>query len=84
MEYKKTLDENRFIDFKELARELGLDKEDKKRLKRVATKLQKVGDVRFIYIDDELFALKSADYSDFIRILKEDKEELKLVDKSII
>ena len=63
--------ENDFMELKELAKELGIeDKRLFKRFKKAARTMQKQGDFRFVIINDEVYALKNADYSDFIEALK--------------
>lgn len=64
------LEENNFIELKDLARDLELNKTERKKFKRAAKELKESGDFRFIEIDDEIYALKDADYSDFIEALK--------------
>ncbi|HGZ70830.1 MAG TPA: DUF3972 domain-containing protein [Nitratifractor sp.] len=71
VEHKKDpLEENNFIELKDLARDLELNKTERKKFKRAAKELKESGDFRFIEIDDEIYALKDADYSDFIEALK--------------
>jgi len=69
LERNKLIDEKNYIDIKELARVLDLDKTQRKRFKKVATKLHESGDFRFTLIENELYALKNADYSDFLKLL---------------
>ncbi len=69
--FTATSTENDFIEIKELAKELGIeDKKLFKRFKKAAKTMQKQGDFRFVIIEDEVYALKDADYSDFIEALR--------------
>jgi len=70
LENNSVVDVKNYIDIKELARVLNLDKSERKKFKKAAIKLQESGDFRFTIIEDELYALKSADYSDFLEALK--------------
>lgn len=71
LEHKKDpLEENNFIDLKELSKILDLNKTERKKFKRAAKELYEGGDFRFIEIDKEIYALKDADYSDFVEALK--------------
>ena len=70
LERNDIIDVKNYIDIKELARVLNLDKSERKKFKKAAIKLQEGGDFRFTLIEDELYALKSADYSDFLEALK--------------
>ncbi len=70
LENNSVVDAKNYIDIKELARVLNLDKSERKKFKKAAIKLQESGDFRFTIIEDELYALKSADYSDFLEALK--------------
>ena len=64
-------EENNFIGIKDLARKLGIvDKNLFKRFKKVAKTMQKQGDFRFVLMENDIYALKDADYSDFIEALK--------------
>ncbi len=67
---KDPREENNFIELKELAKILNLNKSERKRFKRAVKDLYEGGDFRFIEIDSEIYALKDADYSDFIEALK--------------
>jgi len=67
---KDPLDENNFIELKELAKALNLTKTERKKFKRAAKELYESGDFRFIEIDDDIYALKDADYTDFAEALK--------------
>jgi len=64
------IDEKNYIEVKELAKSLNLDKGERKKFKRAAKELQESGDFRFIEIEDEIYALKSASYDDFLEALK--------------
>jgi hypothetical protein len=71
VEHKKDpREENNFIELKELAQNLELTKTERKKFKRAAKELKESGDFRFIEIDNEIYALKDADYSDFLEALK--------------
>ena len=71
LEYKsEPMDENSFIEIKDLGKSLGLNKEERKKFKKAATALLKNGDFRFVEIENELYALKDADYSDFIEAIR--------------
>jgi len=73
IEHKKDpMKENDFIEIKELAKSLGLDKAQRKKFKKAAIAMQKNGDFRFVIVENDVFALKTADYSDFLEALKED------------
>jgi predicted DNA-binding transcriptional regulator AlpA len=65
--------ENDFIEIKELAKSLGLDKSKRKKFKKAAIAMQKNGDFRFVIVENDVFALKTADYSDFLEALKEEE-----------
>ncbi len=67
---KDPLEENNFIELKDLAKILDLNKIERKKFKRAAKELHESGDFRFIEIDNEIYALKEADYSDFLEALK--------------
>ncbi len=67
---KDPLEENNFIELKELAKILDLSKAERKKFKRAAKELYEGGDFRFIEIDEDIYALKDADYSDFAEALK--------------
>ena len=67
---KDPLQENNFIELKELAKMLDLSKTERKKFKRAAKELYESGDFRFLEIDDDIYALKDADYSDFVEALK--------------
>ena len=64
------VDVKNYISVRELSKVLNLDKSDRKRFKKAALKMQESGDFRFTIIEDELYALKNADYSDFLEALK--------------
>ncbi len=64
------VDVKNYISVRELSKVLNLDKNDRKRFKKAALKMQESGDFRFTIIEDELYALKNADYSDFLEALK--------------
>jgi hypothetical protein len=70
LERNSIVDVKNYIDIKELARVLNLDKTERKKFKKAASKLQENGDFRFTIIEEELYALKSADYNDFLEALK--------------
>ena len=63
---KNDIEQNDFIELKELLRHLGLNKTERKKFKKVAKNMQKQGDFRFVIVDNEIYALKNANYSDFI------------------
>ncbi len=67
---KDPREENNFVELKELAKHLDLNKTERKKFKRAAKELKDGGDFRFVEIDDEIYALKDADYSDFLEALK--------------
>ena len=70
IEYKKDpIEENNFIEIKDLSKSLGLNKEERKKFKKAAISMQKQGDFRFVEIEGELYALKDADYSDFLEAI---------------
>jgi hypothetical protein len=70
LEYQDhTVEKSDFIDIKELTKELGLDKEERKKFRKIIKKMVKSNDFRFVYMENELYALKDADYSDFLEIL---------------
>ena len=70
IEHKKSpIDENSFVNIKELSKILGLGKVERKKFKKAATAIQKSGDFRFVEVEDEIFALKDADYSDFLEAI---------------
>ena len=64
------IDINNYIELNELAKNLKLSKRDKSKFIKAAKKLQNSGDFRFIEIDNELYALKSASYDDFLEAFK--------------
>lgn len=66
---KSPLEENNFIELKELIEGFNLNKNQRKKFKRAAKKLLESGDFRFIEIEEEIFVLKDADYSDFLEAL---------------
>jgi len=70
LEQNSVVDANNYISVRELARVLNLDKSERKKFKKAASKLQESGDFRFTIIEDELYALKNADYRDFLEALK--------------
>ncbi len=70
IEHKSPIEENNFIEIKELAKKLGLDKSERKKFKKAAIAMQKNGDFRFVEVENELFALKDADYSDYLEALR--------------
>jgi len=71
IEHKKSpIDENSFVDIKELSKMLGLSKDERKRFKKAALAMQKQGDFRFVEVEDELFALKDANYNDFLEAIE--------------
>ncbi len=71
LEHKSSaIDENSFVDIKELGKSLGLSKDERKKFKKAAASLLKNGDFRFVEIENELYALKDADYSDFIEAIR--------------
>ena len=71
IEHKKNpIDENSFVDIKELSKMLGLSKDERKKFKKAAIGMQKSGDFRFVEIEDELYALRDANYSDFIEAIR--------------
>ncbi len=67
---KKSIDENSFVDIKELSKMLNLNKEERKKFKKAAQGVQKSGDFRFVEIEKELYALRDANYSDFLEAIK--------------
>lgn len=69
IEHKNPIEENNFIEIKELAKSLGLDKNERKKFKKAAVAMQKNGDFRFVTIEGEVYALKDANYSDFIEAI---------------
>jgi len=70
IEHKKNpIEENSFIDIKELSKKLGLSKDERKKFKKAATAMLKNGDFRFVEVEDEIFALKDANYSDFLEAI---------------
>jgi len=70
IEHKEPIEENSFIELKELAKILGLNKEERKKFRKAAIALQKQGDFRFVEMDNDIFALRYADYSDFLKALR--------------
>jgi len=71
IEHKKDpIDQNSFIDIKELSKKLGLNKDERKKFKKAANAMLKNGDFRFVEVEDELFALKDANYSDFLEAIR--------------
>jgi len=70
LERNSVVDVKNYIEIKELAKVLNLDKSDRKKFKKAASKLQESGDFRFTIIENELYALRSADYSDFLEALQ--------------
>jgi hypothetical protein len=64
------VDEKNYIEVNELAKSLNLDKKERKRFKKAAKELQESGDFRFIEIEDDIYALKSASYDDFLEALR--------------
>jgi len=70
LEKNSVVDVNNYISIRELAKVLNLDKTQRKKFKKAASKMQESGDFRFTIIEDDIYALKSADYSDFIEALK--------------
>ena len=69
LEHINPIDENDFIDIKELSNILNLTKEERKKFRKAAKGMVKSGDFRFVIVDSELYALKNADYSDFLEAL---------------
>jgi len=69
LEQINPIDENDFIDIKELSNILNLTKEERKKFRKAAKGMVKSGDFRFVIVDSELYALKNADYSDFLEAL---------------
>ena len=67
---KDPREENNFIELKELTKIFELSKIERKRFKRAAKELYESGDFRFIEIDNDIYALKDADYSDFTEAFK--------------
>jgi len=70
LEHIDPIEANDFIELKELSRILNLNKEERKRFRKAAKSMLKNGDFRFVMVEDELYALKNADYSDFLEALK--------------
>jgi len=71
IEYKKDpIDQNSFVDIKELSKKLGLNKDERKKFKKAANGMLKNGDFRFVEVEDELYALKDANYSDFLEAIR--------------
>ena len=69
LEQINPIDENDFIDIKELSAILNLTKDERKKFRKAARGMVKSGDFRFVIVDSELYALKNADYSDFLEAL---------------
>jgi len=71
IEHKKNpIDENSFVDIKELSKMLGLSKDERKKFKKAAQGMQKSGDFRFVEIEKEIYALRDANYSDFLEAIR--------------
>jgi hypothetical protein len=66
---KNAIEQNDFIELKELVRILGLNKDERKKFKKVAKNMQKQGDFRFLIVENDIYALKNANYSDFIEAI---------------
>jgi len=64
------IDEKNYIEVSELAKSFNLDKKERKKFKKAAKELLESGDFRFIDIGNEIYALKSASYDDFLEALK--------------
>ncbi len=60
------IDEKSYIEIKELAKYLGLDKKERKQFTKHATKLFNRGDFRFVDVNNEIYGLKGAIYDDFL------------------
>jgi polyhydroxyalkanoate synthesis regulator phasin len=65
------IEQNDFVDLKELSKSLGLTKEERKKFKKVAKTLVKQGDFRFVVVENDIFALKNANYSDFTEAINQ-------------
>jgi polyhydroxyalkanoate synthesis regulator phasin len=63
------IEQNDFVDLKELSKSLGLTKEERKKFKKIAKNLVKQGDFRFVVVENDIFALKNANYSDFREVI---------------
>ena len=63
------IEQNDFIELKELSKILGLNKDERKKFKKVAKNMQKQGDFRFVVVENDIYALKNANYSDFIEAI---------------
>ena len=66
---KNIIEQNDFIDIKELARNLGLGKDERKKFRKAAKAMQKEGDFRFVVVENDIYALKNANYSDFVEVV---------------
>jgi len=65
----EVIEQNDFIDIKELAKNLGLNKDERKKFRKAAKAMQKEGDFRFVVVENDIYALKNANYSDFIEVV---------------
>lgn len=66
----EVVDNRNYIEVKDLAKSLKLDKRGRKNFIKVAIKLQESGDFRFVEVNNDIYALKSASYDDFLEVLK--------------
>ena len=66
----EVIDSSNYIEIKDLAKDLNLNKKDRKKFIRAAKELQVNGDFRFVEANGEVYALKSASYEDFLEALK--------------
>ncbi len=66
----EVIDSSNYIEIKDLAKDLNLNKKDRKKFIRAAKELQVNGDFRFVEANGEIYALKSASYEDFLEALK--------------
>jgi hypothetical protein len=68
--YKDFKEENiDFIELEELLEGFNLNKKESKRFIKIAKKLQKDGDFRFMKVDNKILALEEADYDDIIELI---------------
>ena len=63
------VDSSNYIEVKELAKSLNLNKKDRKKFAKAAKELGDSGDFRFVEANNEIYALKSASYDDFLEAL---------------
>jgi len=65
-----SINKHNFIGIKELSKKLGLSKKRRKKFKKIAISMLKKGDFRFVEAKDEIWALKNANYNDFLKAIK--------------